>query len=50
MMTANQDYDGTYFWPEVTCQRLSYNSQHSKTISAIQQVSAAPSLKIYLIV
>ncbi|XP_014300216.1 receptor-type tyrosine-protein phosphatase delta [Microplitis demolitor] len=42
MMTANQDYDGTYFWPEVTCQRLSYNSQHSKTISAIQQVSAAP--------
>ncbi|XP_074097016.1 receptor-type tyrosine-protein phosphatase S [Cotesia typhae] len=42
-MEASQDYTDYYYWPEVTCQRLSYNPEYSTVISSTQKVSVAPS-------
>ncbi|KAK0158949.1 hypothetical protein PV328_009884 [Microctonus aethiopoides] len=42
MITIQDNLNGEYIWPNVTCQRLSYNQQHLGVISSIMDVITPP--------
>lgn len=48
MITIQDNLNGEYIWPNVTCQRLSYNQQHLGVISSIMDVTTPPGLGFIL--